>query len=82
MLIQCQNTTGALVTAENHNIINGLGSAVSEVAGEHCPVPIERVGVQDCFGEVGDIEYLMEAFHLTAEDIAEKVRTVIARKRG
>ncbi len=82
MVIQCAKTTGALVTAENHNIINGLGSAVSEVAGEHYPVPIERIGVQDCFGEVGDIEYLMKAFHLTAKDIAEKVRTVIARKRG
>ena len=47
--------TGAAVTAENHNIIGGLGSAVAEVLSENCPVPLERIGVHDTFGEVGDV---------------------------
>lgn len=74
--------TGAIVTAENHNVINGLGSAVAEVVAAHYPVPVERVGVQDCFGEVGDIDYLMKRFHLTADDIAEKAKVALIRKRG
>ena len=47
---------GAVVTAENHNVIGGLGSAVAEVLGEYCPVPLERVGVRESFGEVGSQE--------------------------
>ena len=82
MIINCARATGAIVTAENHNIINGLGSAVCEVVTENCLVPVERVGVQDCFGEVGDIPYLMKRFHLTADDICGKARAAIARKRG
>ena len=54
--------TGAIVTAENHNIINGLGSAVAEALVESKPVPMERVGVKDHFGEVGSTEYLKEKF--------------------
>lgn len=82
MVLDCAKETGALVTAENHNVINGLGSAVCEITGEAYPVPVERVGVQDCFGEVGDIEYLMQRFGLTAKDIAKKARRAIARKGG
>ncbi len=82
MVLDCAKETGALVTAENHNVINGLGSAVCEITGEAYPVPVERVGVQDCFGEVGDIEYLMQRFGLTAKDIAKKARKAIARKGG
>ena len=73
--------TGAIVTAENHNIINGLGSAVAEVLGENFPAPIERIGVQDLFGEVGPIEYLKQRFELTGADIAKKVERVISRKQ-
>lgn len=73
---------GAVVTAENHNIINGLGSAVAEVLGECCPVPLERVGVKDTFGEVGTQEFLMEKFGLTAADICAEVKRVIQRRRG
>ncbi len=82
MVLDCAKETGALVTAENHNVINGLGSAVCEITGEAYPVPVERVGVQDCFGEVGHIEYLMQRFGLTAKDIAKKARRAIARKGG
>ena len=81
-VIQCATETGAIVTAENHNIINGLGSAVAEVLGENIPTPMERIGVQDLFGEVGPASYLKEKFELTPADIVKKVERVIARKQS
>lgn len=81
-IIKAARNCGAVVTAENHNIINGLGSAVAEVLSGHCPVPLERVGVMDEFGEVGSQVYLMERFGLTAEKIREKVQKAIRRKQG
>lgn len=80
LVVKCAKETGAIVTAENHNIINGLGSAVAEVLGEHMPVPLERVGVKDLFGEVGPVGYLRERFELTAEEIVIKSKKAIARK--
>ncbi len=80
IIIQCAKETGAIVTAENHSIINGLGSAVAEVLGEHMPVPLERVGIKDIFGEVGPVDYLRERFELTAEEIVNKCKKVIGRK--
>ena len=79
-IIKSAEETGAIVTAENHNVINGLGSAVAEVLVENRPVPMERVGVFDRFGEVGPESYLRERFNLTASDIMEKIKKVIARK--
>lgn len=79
-IIKAARETGAVVTAENHNTINGLGSAVSEVLAEHWPAPMERVGVRDVFGEVGSMEYLKERFQLTAEEIADCAKKAIARK--
>lgn len=72
--------TGTIVTAENHNVIGGLGSAVSEVLTDTVCCPLERIGAQDRFGEVGDVGYLKKAMHLTAEDIAEAAKRAIARK--
>ena len=72
--------TGAIVTAENHNVKNGLGSAVASALVQNLPVPMEMVGVQDEFGEVGPVPYLAERFHLTAADIEAKVKKVLARK--
>ena len=72
--------TGALVTAENHNVIGGLGSAVAEVLAEQRPTPLERVGVKDHFGQVGKAPYLMGVFGITAADIAKAARKAIARK--
>lgn len=72
--------TGAVVTAENHNIIGALGSAVAEVLAEHCPTPMERVGVKDHFGEVGKKDFLMEKFGLKAKNIVDAVLKVIERK--
>ena len=79
-VIAAAKETGAIVTAENHNVIGGLGSAVAEILAENCPLPVERVGVQDEFGEVGPADWLKERFHLTADDIVRKVRTVKSRK--
>ena len=71
--------TGAVVTAEEHSIIGGLGSAVAEVLGEHCPVPMLRLGVKDRFGESGKPAELMEAFGLTAPHIVRAVEQVRLR---
>lgn len=72
--------TGALVTAENHSIIGGLGGAVAECLAEGYPVPLERVGVKDHFGQVGKADYLLKAFGLTPDDIAAAAKRVIKRK--
>ena len=68
------------MTAENHNVINGLGSAVAEVLVKNSPVPVEMIGVQDQFGEVGPVDYLAERFELKAENIAATVEEVLVRK--
>lgn len=81
LIIDCARNTGAIVTAENHNIVNGLGSAVSEVLSENEPTPLERVGVKDLFGEVGPEAYLKERFELTANDIVKAALKVIERKK-
>ncbi|VBB05758.1 Hypothetical protein LUCI_0969 [Lucifera butyrica] len=80
LIIQCAQETGAIVTAENHSVINGLGSAVAEVIGENIPVPLERVGVQDQFGQVGPLNYLKETYRLTAAEIVKKAKQALARK--
>lgn len=79
-IINAAQRCRAVVTAENHSIYNGLGSAVAEVLGECCPVPLKRVGVNDEFGEVGPREYLQERFGLTAEKICMAVREVLKVK--
>lgn len=79
-ITQAAMSTRAIVTCENHNIINGLGSAVSEVLCQNYPVPLEMVGVHDEFGEVGQVDYLSERFGLNAPNIVDAVRKVIARK--
>jgi len=81
LIIRCAIETGAIITVENHSIINGLGSAVAEVVVDHMPVPMERVGVNDRFGEVGHQDYLKQRFGLTVENIVNKVSKVISRKK-
>ncbi len=80
-VLQLARTTGALVTAEEHSIIGGLGSAVAETLGEGYPVPMERVGVEDTFGESGAPDELLEKYGLTAGDIAAAARRVLKRKK-
>ncbi len=79
-LIQEVSKSGAVVTAENHSIINGLGSAVSECLSENCPVPLRRVGVKDHFGEVGMQDFLAEKYGLTAQDIVNACKEVLQMK--
>lgn len=74
--------SGAVVSAENHSIINGLGSAVSECLSENCPVPMRRVGVKDHFGEVGMQDFLAEKYGLTAQDIVKACKEVLQMKGG
>jgi len=71
IIIQAAKETGAIVTAEEHNIIGGLGSAVAEVLAENYPVKMKRVGLKDHFGESGKPLELIKKFNLTAEDIVE-----------
>ncbi|MBN2373132.1 transketolase family protein [bacterium] len=73
--------TGAIVTAEEHSIIGGLGSAVSEVIGEsNIPCPIKRIGVKDCFGVSGKPEELLEKYCLGVKDIIEAAKDAIKRR--
>ncbi|MDR0917607.1 MAG: transketolase family protein [Oscillospiraceae bacterium] len=72
--------TGAIVTAENHNVVGGLYSAVSETVAATIPVPIERVGVEDAFGQVGSESFLASAYDLTAEHIVRAALAAVARK--
>ena len=81
-ILAAASETGAIVTAENHNVINGLGSAVADVITTKGTsfTPIEMVGVKDRFGQVGPLAYLKEAYQLTADDIAAAARRAVARK--
>ncbi len=79
-IAQAAKDTGAIVTAEEHNVIGGLGAAVAEVVTETTPVPMERIGTQDTFGESGTPKELLAKYGLSAEAIGQAVKKVIARK--
>ncbi|HDD60584.1 MAG: transketolase family protein [Thermoplasmata archaeon] len=72
--------TGAIVTAEEHNVLMGMGSAVVEVVAEKYPVPVRRIGIPDVFGESGESEELMEAYGLTTENIVQQVKAILANR--
>jgi transketolase len=72
--------TGAVVTAEEHNIYGGLGSAIAEVLGENYPVPMQRVGIKDTFGRSGGPEELMDYFEISADHVLDAVKEVLMRK--
>ena len=80
ILVKAASETGAIVTAEEHNIIGGLGAAVSEVICEECPVPVVKVGVNDSFGRSGKVPPLLEMYGLTPENILEKAKKAISLK--
>ncbi len=80
IIIKAARETGAIVTAEEHNVIGALGSAVAEVVCENCPVPMLRVGVEDRFGKSGKVPPLLEEYGLTAENIADKARKAVKMK--
>ncbi|MEI7490845.1 MAG: transketolase C-terminal domain-containing protein [Bacteroidota bacterium] len=80
-LIMAARECGAIVTAEEHQVAGGLGSAISEVISKNYPVPVEFVGMPDSFGESGPPLELMKKFGLTAQGILQKARKVILRKQ-
>ena len=79
-VIKAAKKTGCIVTAEEHNIIGGLGSAVAEVVAEECPVPVVRVGVNDEFGKSGPAVELLHLYGLDAENIVKKSKIAISKK--
>ncbi len=82
IIVKAAKETGAIVTAEEHNVIGGLGSAVAEVVCEEHPVPVVRVGVEDQFGRSGKVPALLELYGLTPENIAAKAKKAIGLKAG
>jgi len=80
-ILSAASETGCIVTAENHNILGGLGSAVAEVVTSRLPVPVLRVGIRDAFGEVGTPDWLAEKFRIGSTHIAQAAREALALKR-
>lgn len=81
MILLSARKTGAIVTVENANVINGLGSAVAEVLSENrANVPFKRIGIMDRFGEVGTRDYLIKTMGLAVEDIAAAIKKVVSEK--
>lgn len=81
LILEASKETGAIVTAEEHSVIGGLGSAVSEVITEGFPIPVLKVGVKDIFGESGKPEELLKKYGLTSDDIVKKVKCAIELKK-
>jgi len=81
-IVRIAKQTKAVVTAEEHNIIGGLGSAIAEVLGEKLPTPMVRVGLKDTFGESGRPQELLEKYGLTKVDLVKAVHEVLAKKLG
>ncbi len=73
--------TGAVVTAEEHNIIGGLGSAVAEVLCETCPVPLRRVGMNDTYGHSGTVPALLEKYNITPAAIANQAKIAVSLRK-
>jgi transketolase len=80
MIVRLAQKCGRIVTAEEHNIMGGMGSAVAEVLGEKCPTTMKRVGVLDTFGESGEAGELMKKYRLTASDIEEAASNLLQSK--
>ena len=80
-VITAAKETGAIMTIEDHTIFGGLGSAVSEVVVQNCPVPMEFVGIQDRFGESGDPELIYQDHGMDVDSIVAKAKALAARKR-
>lgn len=78
--IQNAAKTGAIVTAEEHSVIGGLGSAVAEAVVKHSPVIMDFVGVEDCFGRSGTPDELLKAYNLTSSNIVKKVKELVRKK--
>ncbi len=82
MIVKCAQDTGAIVTAEEHQLAGGLGSAIAEVLVQNTPVPVEMVGVHNSFGQTGTPEQLLSHYKLKAVDIVAAVKMVVKRKNA
>ncbi len=82
LILAAAEETGAIITGEEHSIINGLGSAVAELLSENCPVPLKRVGIEDRFGKSGSSDELMEHYGLTSEALVKAARSILKKKQG
>jgi transketolase len=80
-VLEAARKTGAVVTAEEHSVIGGLGGAVAELLAENFPVPVMRVGIRDVFGESGPWKELFTKYGLTASEIENAAKEAIRRKR-
>lgn len=81
LVLQAAQETGAIVTAEEHSIVGGLGGAVAEFLAEECPTLMKRVGVNDRFGTSGKADELLKYFGLNAESLVEAAREILSRKK-
>jgi len=81
-LIEAAQKTGCMVTAEEHQTMGGMGSAVLEVLAQNTPIPVRMIGVDDRFGESGDPDVLMKAFGLTSDEIVKAAKEVIKVKNS
>ncbi len=83
LLLEAAETTGAIVTAEEHSVLGGLGGAVAEILGAQRPTPLERVGIRDAFAKTGpDPETLMDACGLSVQDITQACKAAVNKKEG
>ena len=80
-VIKAAKETGVIVTAEEHSVIGGLGSAVADVVCEECPVPVLRVGVEDEYGASGPAVEMLKIYGLTADNIVAKAKAAVALKK-
>lgn len=81
IIIKAAKETGVIVTAEEHSVIGGLGSAVSEVVCEECPVPVLKLGVNDVYGHSGPADKLLDEFGLRAVNIVEMAKKAVSLKK-
>ncbi|MBR6015077.1 MAG: transketolase family protein, partial [Firmicutes bacterium] len=77
IIIRAAEQTGKIVTAEEHSVIGGLGSAVAEVLVKNCPVPVRMVGQNDTFGESGKPDQLREKYGMTSKDIVDAIKELV-----
>lgn len=82
LILAAAEETGAIITGEEHSIINGLGSAVAELLSDNCPVPLKRVGIEDRFGQTGDSPELMVHYGLTPEALVKAAKNILKKKKN
>lgn len=81
LITECAEKTGLIITAEEHSVIGGLGSAVAETVTERCPVPVVKIGVNDEYGHSGPAVYLLKEFGLSAENIVRTIKDAMKLKK-